>query len=906
MRLVTEVWERVRALVRGRRDDQETEEELRFHLEMETRKYFEAGMDEPDARRLARLRLGGMQQVKEDVREARGIGALETLGSDLRYATRRLARDWRFTLLAGLILALGIGANTAMFSVVNGVFSRSLPFRDSDRLVHLYQNDRDSGQPALTSYPAFEDMAAYTDLYVGLMAVSLPAPVRFSQDGTVRSGLAEYATSGYLEVLGLEASRGRWFTGAEDRPGAAAVAVLSHHAWATKFGAAAAIIGETLRINGVAVTVIGVGPEGLTSGFHSGIATDFWLSIPSILTVSGRTLARDPSGPSFMVTARLRDGVSPLQAQAGMTALGERLAREFPGDDPGRGISVVQSDAVLVHPQIDGVLTYGASFLMIVAGLLLAIACTNLATWLLVRGSARARELSVRLALGATRWQLVRHLLVESTLLAGVGGAAGCILAVWGIRLVALMDLPVNASAASLDYRVLGFTLLLSLFTGVAFGLAPALGVTGVTLTPALRADGDAPPQGRRRLTLRNVLVVSQVALSCVLLVWGGVFLQRLAAGQAADLGFNTDGLAFVQTDAGFAGYEADEAAALYGRLRDRIAALPGVESTTLTATPPPEWSGSTRSLVVDGGAPADQEDTAVLWSWAGPGYFSTLQVPLLYGRTFTELDRADRPLVAVINESLARRYFGTSNAVGRRFRLAGAPGATGDTSPAEAFEVIGVVPNTRTSVFDEGLRPLFYRSVVQAPATTATVIIRTSLEPAGLLPSMQRAVRELDPELPVVKAATMTRHITDSLGVERAAAASLGGLGALGLGLASLGLYAVVAFAVSRRTREIGIRMALGARRTQVLGTVLRSAATLVGVGVVTGLALSWLSVRAAAWTASSLSQSGGVGLATPTADPFTFVLVAVLMAVVGVTATVLPALHAAKVDPLVALRRV
>jgi predicted permease len=602
-----------------------------------------------------------------------------------------------------------------------------------------------------------------------------------------------------------------------------------------------------------------------------------------------------------MVTARLRDGVSLPQATASMTALGTRLAREFPDDDPGRGISVVRSDAILIHPQFDGILNYGASSLMIVVGLLLAIACTNLATWLLVRGSSRARELSVRLALGATRWQLVRHLLMESSLLAGVGGAVGCILAVWGIRLVALMDLPINAGVAGLDYRVLGFTLLVSLCTGVAFGLAPALGATRATLTPALRAEGDDLPPGRRGFTLRNVLLASQVALSCVLLVWGGVFVQRLAAGQTADLGFSTDGLAFVETDASFAGYEADEAAVLYGRLRDRIAALPGVESASLTAAPPPAWSGSTGELVIDGSAPADEGGTAVLWAWAGPGYFSTLRIPLLHGRAFTEFDRSETPLVAVLNESLARRYFGTSNAVGRRFRLAGAPGAT---SPAGGFEVIGVVPNTRTSVFDEGRRPLFYRSVGQAPATTATVIIRTSLEPASLLPSVQRVVRNLDGELPIITATTMTQHIADSLGVERAAATSLGGLGALGLGLASLGVYAVVAFAVSRRTREIGIRMALGAQRTQVTWTVSRNAATLLGVGVVTGLGLSWLSVQWSASMASSLSQGGGVGLFVPTADPLTFVLVAVLMAAVGLAATFFPARRAARVDPLVALR--
>ena len=394
------------------------------------------------------------------------------------------------------------------------------------------------------------------------------------------------------------------------------------------------------------------------------------------------------------------------------------------------------------------------------------------------------------------------------------------------------------------------------------------------------------------------------MALSCVLLVWGGVFLQRLAAGQTADLGFRVDGLAFVETDARFAGCTADEAAALQETLLDRIAALPGIESATRAVGPPVGLARNSSEPVIDGSAPTGGEVTRVGWAWAGPGYFETLQIPLLYGRTFTQFDRPETPDVAVINEGMARRYFGRLNAVGGRFRVAEASDTAEGASAAAGFEVIGVVPDIRTSVFEES-RPLFYRSSRQAAASTSTMLVRTALDPGSLLQQMQQTVRDLDSQVPVLSARTMTQYVDDELGGPRQVGAALGGLGALGLGLASLGLYAVMAFAVSRRTREIGIRRALGAQWTQVIWTVSRGVATPLGVGVTTGLAFSWLSVKGSAALSSSLSQGGGVSVFVPTVDLRTFVLVTVLMAAVGLAAAFFPARRAARADPLVALRQ-
>ena len=390
------------------------------------------------------------------------------------------------------------------------------------------------------------------------------------------------------------------------------------------------------------------------------------------------------------------------------------------------------------------------------------------------------------------------------------------------------------------------------------------------------------------------------MALSCVLLVAAGVFLQWLATMETADIGFPVDGLAFVETDAGLAGYAADDAAVLYETWRARIAALPGVESATLAAGPPTgglDGPFSTRELDIDGYVAADDEFVWGQWTWAGPRYLETLGLPPLYGRTFTRFDSPETPGVAVINERMALRYFGTPNAVGGRFRVVDRSGASEDPAPDVELEVIGVVPDTRAWVLREPL-PTFYRSSGQAAALTPTVVARTTLEPASLLPLMRQTLRDLDATLPVLRARTLPQHVAAALGQSRAAGVFLSGLGALGLGLASLGLYAVMAFGVSRRAREIGIRRALGAPRTHVVWTVSRHVATLVGVGLTLGLGLAWLSVRGVAAMATSLT------LTVPTVSLTTFLLVTALMAAVGLTAAFVPAWRAARADPLVALR--
>jgi putative ABC transport system permease protein len=886
--------------------ERELVRELRFHVDQQVAEYVASGMNADEAARAAQREFGSGAFVADTVRDARGLAWLDVVTRDAQHAARRLARDWRFTTGAGLILALGIGINTAVFSVVNATLLRPLAFRDSHELVNIYQNNRRDGQAVGASYPAYLDIAAQDGLFAAIAAFSMPLPLPIKVDELVRSSLVEFATSSYMPLLGQPPALGRWFDEREDGEGGDPVAVIGYETWRTWFGASPQIIGTTIHVGAVPVTVIGVGPEGHNGSLNAGVVTNFWMSVsvvPMLDAAGPAPLSRTPVEPFFLVKARLRDGVGLAQVRAAMDVLGARLKRDHPNEDPGRGITVLASDDVRIHPQLDSLLMPGASLLLILVSVVLAIACSNLATLLLVRGSSRASEVALRLAIGGTRGQLVRLLLCESVVLALAGGAAGYLLAEWAIRMLSLVELPLVVDLR-LDYRVLGFTLALSVVTGLAFGLAPALRATRVALVPELRNEGSAGSAGRRWFTMRNGLIVGQIAASCLLLVAAGLVVRALLAAERSSLdpGFDIGNLAFIETDAGYGGYTRDTAPAFYDTLRTRISALPGVANTTLAAGPPLGGFSASRAIAIDGYEPAPGETPTARLSWAGPGYFETLGIPMLHGRTFSEFDDRQLPL-AVVNEMMARRYFGTPNAVGRRFRMTEASGSS-EPGAGQEVEVIGVIPTVRTSVLDAPA-PHFYRSFNQARAATSTVVVRTMGPPAALLPAMQRVVREFDARLPVTSIGTMPQLVSRSLGVPRAAAGLLLGLGALGLVLASVGLYAVVAFAVSRRAREIGIRIALGAQRRQVMWVVSRDVATLLGVGLTLGVGLSWLAIQALAALAVELSKAPNLEIIAPSTDLLTFTLVGLVMAAVGLTAAFLPARRASHpADPVSALR--
>jgi predicted permease len=819
--------------------------------------------------------------------------------SDFKHAIRRLLHDWQFSTAAVVILALGIGMNTAVFSVVNAVLFGRQPFSDSGRLVNLYQNVGDPAGPAGVSFPAYRDIAANSSVFSAVTAV-LADDVRYQGRQDLQLAIAEYTTSSYLDVAGYRLHAGRWFTEAEDRAGPHGAVVIGYRTWQKKFAADPGVLGQTIRLNGAAVTVIGIGPRQLASSTLPNLVVDFWLSMSALADVEGGTnragLLDRRGDLNFEVRARLKDGVSIAQARAAMDLVASRLKRDHPDTDPGKGITVVPTDDVVIHPGgPDTLMSLVATVVMAIIGLVLAIACSNLATLLLVRGTGRAREVSVRLAIGATRWQLVRHFLTESVLLAVSGALGGFVLAIWTLRYLATL-LPISFDVR-VDDRVFAFTLGLSLVTGIAFGLAPALRSTRIDLLAALRGEsGESISLTRGWFTLKNILLAGQVMGSFVLLIVTAFLIRAVMLAQSTEPGFAVQGVALISTNARYAGYGEAEANRMYQELLRRIATIPGVQSV-FAANGSPVGSSVGREIEIEG-VTGTSGNNFVESTWGSPGYFETLEIPLLYGRTFKDYDLPGRPRVAIVNETMARRVFGTSNAVGRTFRYGGVERSQ---EPKTLVEIVGVVRDVGSPVFNLRPEALFYLPVAQAGVETTTFGARTSLGAAELVQAMQREVRALDSSLDVLQARTMEQLLENQRRPLALGSAVLGGLGVVALALASIGLYAVVRFAVSKRSVELGIRIALGARSVQVVWLVMRDVAILTGVSIAMGTALSIAAVTVFKWVAR---PAPGVPVNLPAAGPATLLAVVLVMAAAAGAASYFPARRAAKADPSVSLR--
>ncbi len=528
---------------------------------------------------------------------------MDSLWKDLHYATRRLFQAPLFAALSVVILALGIGANVAIFSIANSFLFQPHPFAEPHRLVEIYQ-DSDDGEPSSSSFPAYRDIASHTQLFSSVGA-SYIFTASLQTEDRAKPVLIEYATASYLPTLGLRPTVGRWFEPAEDGLGAGAATVISYHTWRTKHGSDPDILGKTIQLNGSSVTVVGVGPESYSGG--PGIVVDYWLSISSLGEIAppwaAGTLERRQDH-WFLVRARLQPGVSAEAAQDGMTALATRLAREFPELNEGRDITVFANQDVRLHPSIDSMLYPVAATLMAIVGLVLLVACSNLANLLLARSSARAKEVAIRLAMGASRRRVVSQLLTESVLLSLTGGIAGFVLASWLLKVVMAMDLPLPLPLSfqiGPDYRVMLFAAALALVTGIFFGLAPALKATRPDLVSSLRDEGSLTALGRRRFALRNVLVVVQVAVSVVLLFGAGLLVRSFLNAQRTDVGFAVDGVAMLTTDTSHPGYEGEQSRALYRKLIESVQALPGVTHAAITAPPPLSLLGGSSTLVIEG-----------------------------------------------------------------------------------------------------------------------------------------------------------------------------------------------------------------------------------------------------------------------------------------------------------------
>lgn len=798
---------------------------------------------------------------------------------DFTYAGRRLLRSSGFSVTAIAILVLGIGVNSTAFSFVNALLFQPPPFGDPEAVVDVLQ-DSDDGRPNSTSYPAFLDIVDTDGIFSSVAAFSTDRGF-MDQDGVMAPVMVEYTTSSYMDVVGLNPVRGRWFDPEEDDPSGPPALIVSHKTWQDRMGADPDIVGTTLRIGGATVEVVGVGPREFNGGTGP-VAIDFWLSISAMAPTGGRaaSLTRRADHP-FTVRALLAPGVGLPQAQSAMDGLADYLTATYPEFNQGRRISVLPVVGNGLPPDVYGEMIPGATLAMLVVGLVLLIGTLNLANLLLVRTTARAHEIAVRLALGAGRSRVIRVVVTEALLLAVLGGAGALGLTAWIVNLAGSGALAVAGGTrfdVRLDAMVLLFTLGVSLAAGLVFGLVPALRVTSRDLSVSLRDEVRVKIGAGRRFGLTGVLVAGQVTVSLVLLAVAGVFLQSLFAARSADPGFLTGNTAYVQFSAQPIAGAAADVVDVVRRIEEEVERSPAVQAAAFSIQLPAAQFG-TSTLLLGAGVGRVDGPVEVPWNSITSDYFEVLGIPLRHGRVFGPEDGAGPP-VTIVSEALARAYWGRADVVGEALRHEG--------SPDEPVEIIGVVADVPVRALGEAPTPSFYRPLQQWAAARGNVVFQFTGPPQQAVAAATTALQAVDPQILVFKGAPLTDHLGETLGQRRLVGGVLSLLGTLALALALLGIYGVVSFAVARRRHEVGIRLALGAARSSVVGLFLKDVAAVVLTGAVLGLALAIPVGRFVGETFTGTSPS-----------PIMMILAAAILVGTAMLATMIPALRAAGSDP-------
>jgi len=860
------------ALFRKRRAERELADELRLHLERQTEINIAAGMSAAEARDLARREFGPLELFKEECRDARGVRPVENFFQDARYALRMLMRAPGFTLVTMLTLALGIGANTAIFSVVNAVLVRPLPVRDPDRVVFLHDSmPKLNLQSTQVSALQFRDYSAHTDLFESTAALT-GRNYNFTGGDQPQRLLAERVTSGFLPLLGIQPILGREFTTADDTYGSPRVILLSKALWLRMFGGRNDALGKTIKLDGNDFEIIGVLPASINVLYPK---ADAWIPAafaPAELSEDRRATL------NYTMLARLRPGVSLAQARA-----------VFAPKTSATG--VVDDFSVEVRPLVEeelGDVRQPLFILLGAVGLVLLIACANIANLLLARSGARSREMAVRAAMGAGRGRIVTQLLTESGLLAAGGGALGLLLAEWGVAALVRVvpaSLP-NAGAIRLDSTVLGFTLGVSILAGILFGLAPALHASKPDLAEALKEGGRSGTEGAGRQRVRRALVISEVALAMVLLVCSGLLLRSFAKLLNVQPGFDSTNVLTMRLALPWGKYQGPKPVGAFSKtLLDRVTTMPGVLDAALANQPPffPDEDSSMFSIRDYHPGPRDPQPHADT-VYCTAGYIETLKIPLLRGRTFTSADMSlTGPMgsVVIIDEALAKRFWGEQNPVGKNIGW--------DTNGPWAT-IVGEVGTVHTDLAVESKGTIYFPYALSG----TTLVVRTAGDPRPLAGALRAQVQAVDPDQPVYDVKTMQERVDASLERRRFAAALLGLFAALALVLAVIGLNGVIAFLVSQRTHEIGIRMALGAQPGDVLRLVVGQGLSMALAGVAAGLVGAGLATR---FIASELFGVRAI-------DPVTFFAVPILLLAAAMLASYLPARRATRVDPIVALR--
>jgi predicted permease len=821
---------------------------------------------------------------------------MQTLWQDLRYGARMLLKKPGFTLIAVVSIALGIAANTAVFTVVNAMLFKPMPVAEPERLVALYTLEPNSSFPRSFSFPDYKDYRDHNDVFSDLFVHYQVSLSLKNRDDKAELISGELVTGNYFTGLGVAPATGRLFAPDDDRvPGGHPLAVLNHSFWQRRFGADPNIVGRVVRLNGHDFTVIGVARQGFSGTRFLGYIPDLWLpfSMHAQVVRGSEDWQTARGNAQFNVNGRLKPGVTIEQATAAMNLRARQLALTFPQTNANISVGMVPAGAK-TQPAITmmGFLPVAAGLLMGIVGLVLLVACANVANLLLARASARQREIAMRLALGASRFRLVRQLLTESVLLALAGGALGLLLAQWLTSLLPATAPKLDFATVdfnhdlSLDRRVLGFTLAVSLVTGLVFGLLPALQASKSDLVSTLK--GDAPvTTGRRRVHLRDLLVVAQVALSLMLLVGAGLFVKSMFYAQEMNPGFESKQILLANVNVGLQGYDETKGREFYRRVIERIKALPGVEAASLGNWLPlgPDYNGAT--VNVEGYAPKyANERIEIGYTLAGPEYFETMKTPIVEGRGFTATDDENTPRVVVVNETMARRFWPDQNPIGKRLRL-------GDAAEP-VYEVVGVARDGKYFLLGEAATPFMFLPLRQNYSGEATLIARTLAQPESLAAAIRQEVAALDNELPVSGVKTMPEYLDRLLSAPKSVAGLVGAFGLVALLLAAVGLYGVMSYAVAQRTREIGLRMALGSPAAIVFRLILKQGMRLTLTGVGIGLV--------AAFGLTRLLRSLLYGVSVT--DPATFVVVTTSLLVVALLACWIPARRATKVDPMIALR--